>query len=220
MVEAASSDQKFLRAFCCLRHVRWLSAVPSPADFGRYATNQRWDRGHLRTIHRHLDPGPGMRILEIGSGRGYLTRWLDEAGANATGIDANAEVASRAVARDIRVMGAERLEFPNAEFDAIVAIHAIEHIPDIESAFAEVARVLRPGGLGLFVYPAEPIRGLFAVPDAIILYRNPFRARELHRQKLRPSKVRALAAAAGLEHVHSEFQVLSSPQFATVLRKP
>ena len=161
-----------------------------------------------------------MRILEIGSGRGYLTKWLDEAGATATGIDANAEVASRAVARDIRVMRVERLEFPDAEFDAIVGIHVIEHFPEIETGFAEMARVLKPGGRALFVYPAEPIRGLFAVPDAIILYRNPFRARELHRQKLRPSKVRALATAAGLEHVHSEFQLLSSPQFATVLRKP
>ena len=194
--------------------------MPFSTDFGRYAKSQRWDRGHLRTIRRHLDPGPGMRILEIGSGRGYLTRWLDEAGATATGVDVNGEVASRSVARDIRVMHVERLEFPDAEFDAIVAIHAIEHFPDIGSAFLEMARVLRPGGRALFVYPAEPIRGLFAVPDAIIIHRNPFRARELHRQKLRPSKVRALAAGAGLEHVHSEFQVLSSPQFATVLQKP
>jgi len=79
---------------------------------------------------------------------------------------------------------------------------------------------VKPGGRMLFIYPAEPIRGLFAVPDAIIIYRNPFKARQLHRQKLRPKTVCAIGVAAGLEPVHSEFQLLSSPQFVTVLRKP
>ncbi len=194
--------------------------MPSSTDFRRYALSQRWDRGHLRTVRRLLDPQPGTRILEVGSGRGYLSRRLDELGAIATGIDLNVGAVAHAVARDIREMSVMALNFPDAEFDQVVAIHAIEHFPDLSGALAEMARVLRPGGRTLFIYPAEPIRGLFAVPDAIILYRNPFRARELHRQKLRPSKVQALAAAAGLAHVSSEFQLLSSPQFATLLRKP
>ncbi|HZM72400.1 MAG TPA: class I SAM-dependent methyltransferase [Candidatus Polarisedimenticolia bacterium] len=191
-----------------------------PGDFRRYALSQRWDSGHLRTVRRLLDPQPGTRILEVGSGRGHLTKRLDELGAIATGIDLNAEAVANAVARDIRQMSVEALDFADGEFDQLVAVHAIEHFPDLPLAMRQMARVLRPGGRALFVYPAEPIRGLFAVPDAIIIYRNPFKARQLHRQKLRPRKVRALAAAAGLDHVHSEFQLLSSPQFATVVRKP
>ena len=194
--------------------------MPGPTDFRRYALNQRWDRGHLRTVRRLLDPQPGTRILEVGSGRGHLTKRLDELGAIATGVDLNAEAIASAAARDVRVMHVEQLAFPDGEFDQLIAVHAIEHFPDISAAFSEMARVLRPGGRMLLIYPAEPIRGLFAVPDSIIIYRNPFRARELHRQKLRPSKVRAIAAAAGLVHVSSEFQLLSSPQFATVLAKP
>lgn len=194
--------------------------MPGPADFRRYARNQRWDRGHLRTVRRLLDPQPGARILEVGSGRGHLTKRLDELGAIATGIDLNAEAVASSVARDIRAMNVQQLEFGDGEFDQLIAIHAIEHLPDIRAAFGEMARVLRPGGRMLLIYPAEPIRGLFAVPDAIIIYRNPFKARELHRHKLRPSKVCAIGRVAGLEPVHSEFQLLSSPQFATVLRKP
>ena len=186
----------------------------------RYALAQRWGGQHISTVKRLLDPGPGTRLLEVGSGRGHLARRIEGLGATVTGVDANPEAAENAVARDIRTMRVEALDFPDAAFDQVVAIHAIEHFPLIAEAFAEMARVLKPGGLMLLIYPAEPIRGLFSVPDAIIIYRNPFRSRELHRHKLRPSKVRHLAGAAGLEHLHSEFQLLTSPQFVTLLRKP
>ncbi|MBI2776011.1 MAG: class I SAM-dependent methyltransferase [Chloroflexi bacterium] len=186
----------------------------------RYALAQRFGGQHITTVKRLLDPQPGMRLLEVGSGRGHLTKKLEALGTIATGIDANPEAAQNAVARDIRTMRVEEMEFPASEFDQIVAIHAIEHFPLIAEAFADMARVLKPGGQMLLIYPAEPIRGLFSVPDAIIIYRNPFRSRELHRHKLRPSEVRAIGTAAGLEHVHSEFQLFTSPQFVTVLRKP
>ena len=194
--------------------------MPSSNDFRRYALSQRWDPGHLRTVRRLLDPQAGTRLLEVGSGRGFLSQRLDGLGAIATGIDLNAQAVANAVARDIREMSVMELGFPDAEFDQVVAVHVIEHLPDLTGALIEMARVLKPGGRMLFIYPAEPIRGLFAVPDAIIIYRNPFKARQLHRQRLWPRKVCALAANAGLEPVHSEFQLLSSPQFATVLQKP
>jgi ubiquinone/menaquinone biosynthesis C-methylase UbiE len=193
--------------------------VPSSTDFRRYALSQRWDPGHLKTVRRLLGPQPGTRILEVGSGRGFLSQRLDLLGAVATGIDLNAQAVENAVARDVREMSVMELDFPDAEFDHVVAVHVIEHLPDLDSALREMARVLKPGGRMLFIYPAEPIRGLFAVPDAIIIYRNPFKARQLHRQRLWPRKVSAMAAAAGLEPVHSEFQLLSSPQFVTLLEK-
>lgn len=192
---------------------------PGGGDLRRYALRQRWDEQHLRTTRRLLDPRAGTRILEVGSGRGHLTRRLDDLGAIATGIDANPEAAAHAVARDIRAMRVEQLDFPDHEFDQIIAVHAIEHFPQLEPAFSEMARVLRPGGRMLLIYPYEPVRGLGAVPDAITIYRNPFRARELHRHNLRPARVRALGERAGLEHRHSEFRILL-PQFITVLRKP
>jgi SAM-dependent methyltransferase len=185
----------------------------------RYALSQRWDSQHIRTTRRLLDPQQGTRILEVGSGRGHLTSRLDDLGAIATGIDANPEAAQNAIARDIRVMDVEHIDFRDGEFDQVVAVHAIEHFPVLEVAFAEMARVLRPGGQMLLIYPYEPIRGLGAVPDAITIYRNPFRAREMHRHNLRPGKVRKLGEQVGLEHTHSEFRLLL-PQFATLLRKP
>ena len=192
--------------------------VPTHDDMGRYALAQRWDAQHLGTIRRLLDPQPGTRILEVGSGRGHLTCQLDRLGAIATGVDANPAAATHALARDIRVMDVERLEFADEEFDQLVSVHAIEHFPNLAGAFAEMARVLRPGGRMLLVYPWEPIRGIGAVPDAITIYRNPFRARQMHLQKPRPGQVRRLGEDVGLAHVHTEFRAFW-PQFTTLLRK-
>lgn len=192
--------------------------VPTHADMGRYALAQRLDSQHLGTIRRLLDPQPGTRILEVGSGRGHLTCQLDRLGAIATGVDANPAAATHALARDIRVMDVERLGFADAEFDQLVSVHAIEHFSNLAAAFAEMARVLRPGGRMLLVYPWEPIRGIGAVPDAITIYRNPFRARQMHLQKPRPGMVRRLAEDVALAHVHTEFRAFW-PQFTTLLQK-
>jgi SAM-dependent methyltransferase len=43
-------------------------------------------------------------------------------------------------------MDASRLAFPDAAFDAVAFVDAAEHVLDIDSAIAEAARVLRPGG--------------------------------------------------------------------------
>ncbi len=49
---------------------------------------------------------------------------------------------------------ATRLPFPDACFDAIVASEVLEHIPDDGAAFAELARVLKPGGTIAVTVPA------------------------------------------------------------------
>ncbi len=81
-------------------------------------------------------------------------------------------------------------------------------------------RVLVPGGRILLVYPAEPIRGLYAMPGAWLGFGNPLLARRLHVHKFTPRRIRALAARCGLVHVESAFDFLITPQFMTLLEKP
>jgi SAM-dependent methyltransferase len=50
---------------------------------------------------------------------------------------------------DVRRMDARRLEFANNEFDLIYSIAVFEHIDSVDDAAAEVARVLKPGGVAL-----------------------------------------------------------------------
>ena len=80
---------------------------------------------------------------------------------------------------------------------------------------AEAARVLRPGGRALFIYPAEPIMGMYAIPTSVILHGTPFKAREVHCQKLWPAKLRRMVAGLSWLETHREFNLLKSPQFVS-----
>ncbi|HSO50814.1 MAG TPA: class I SAM-dependent methyltransferase, partial [Acidimicrobiia bacterium] len=111
----------------------------------------------MKLIDRLLPLQPGQRVLEVGCGQGHLTGRLAERGVDVVGIDANPNAPVVSGSDRVLCMNAENLDFADSEFDAIVSVHAIEHIPPLEEAVAEMARVLKPGGRALFIYPAEPI---------------------------------------------------------------
>lgn len=188
-------------------------------DSRRYALINRWDPSHLKRMNRFARIGEGDRVLEVGCGRGHLTQALADQGADIVGIDANPYVEDVSDSPLVRHMKAEALEFEDGSFDFVVSVHAIEHIPELEMALSEMARVLRPGGKAILVYPAEPIRGLYAIPTSIILHGTPFRARQVHCQKLWPAKLRRLLEPLGMRHVASEFSLLKSPQYASLFEK-
>lgn len=188
-------------------------------DSRRYALINRWDASHLERIDRLASIGAGDRVLEVGCGQGHLTKALAARGVDIVGIDANPQAKEVAESPLVRYMKAEALEFDDSSFDFVVSVHAIEHIPQLDAALAEMSRVLRADGRAVFIYPAEPIMGLYAIPTSIILYGTPFKAREVHCHKLWPSKLRGMVEPLGLNEVSSEFSLLWSPQFATLFEK-
>jgi ubiquinone/menaquinone biosynthesis C-methylase UbiE len=188
-------------------------------DSRRYALDNRWDPAHLRRIDRLLPLQAGDRVLEVGCGQGHLTTRLAERGVDVIGVDANPNAPEVSGSDRVLHMRAEDLSFDDAEFDAVIAVHAIEHIPPLGEAAAEMARVLKPGGKALFIYPAEPIQGLYAVPTSVILYGTPFKAQEVHCHWLSPGKVRRLVEPLGLIETHHEFNLVKSPQFISVFTK-
>ena len=188
-------------------------------DSTRYALVNRWDPYHLKRIDRLMPLSGGDRVLEIGCGQGHLTKRLAARGVDVVGIDANPNAPEVAETSRVVCMRAEQLDFEDDSFDAVVSVHAIEHIPELAEALQETARVLAPGGKALFIYPAEPIMGLYAIPTSVILYGTPFKAREVHCQKLWPSKLRRMTSSLGLVEVHNEFNLLKSPQFISMFEK-
>ena len=174
---------------------------------------------HWRRVHDFLAPRPSDRILEIGCGRGFLTSRVRRVSPSTTGIDVNPEAVSNAVTPGLRVMDARRLGFADATFDKIYSFHVIEHIVNLGDVFDEMDRVLKPGGRVLLVYPAEPIRGLYVVPTAVLLFGNPLRARDLHVHKLTPSALAPFLDGTSLRIAHTALHLLLTPQFITVLRK-
>ena len=188
-------------------------------DSRRYALVNRWDPQHLKTVDRLLPLAGGERVLEVGCGSGHLTKRLAERGVDIVGIDANPNAGEVAGSELVLHMQAEHLQFDDKEFDAVISVHAIEHIPPLDAAIAEMARVLQPQGRALFIYPAEPIQGLFAIPTSVILYRTPFKARQVHCHKLWPSKLRRIVEPFGLTETHHEFNLWKSPQFVSVFTR-
>jgi SAM-dependent methyltransferase len=82
-----------------------------------------------------------------------------------------------------------RLTFPDQSLDLIVSSDVLEHVPDLEAAFRETARVLRPGGSHLFtVPPRASTRRRAAVEDGrIVMYEEP----EYHSDPLDPRGILA-----------------------------
>lgn len=200
---------------------RRFNSVPGVTtyDSRRYALANRWDPTHLKRIDRLVSIRPGDRVLEIGCGLGHLTKAIAERGVDIVGVDANPRAAELAGNGLVRHMAAESLDFEDASFNHVLSVHAIEHIPLLVKAVEEIARVLKPGGRGVFVYPAEPIRGFYAIPTSMILYGTPFKARQVHCHKLWPSKLRAMFEPFGMLEVGHEFSLFKTPQFASVFEK-
>ena len=188
-------------------------------DSYKYALINRWDSDHLRNIDRLL-PLSDQRVLEVGCGQGHLTKALADRGVDIVGVDANPNAPEVAASDRVLHMSAESLEFDDGAFDVVISVHAIEHIPDINGAIAEMSRVLRAGGKSLHIYPAEPVKGLYAIPASFILYGHPFKARQVHCHKLWPAKMRKLFSPHGFEETHAESRYLKlMPEFISVFER-
>ncbi len=102
----------------------------------------------------------GKRILDLGCGAGEAAVYFAGKGAEASGIDISGEmirVAQRlaekhAVKVDLQQMGAEALRFEDGSFDIVYGYGALHHI-DLPLSAGEIHRVLKKGGLAVFVEP-------------------------------------------------------------------
>ena len=86
------------------------------------------------------------RVLEVGSGRGYLQDIVDDY----TGLDISNSVAGHYHKRFVQG-SATAMPFKDSSYDVIWTIWVLEHIPEPEKALNEMRRVLRPGGILLLV---------------------------------------------------------------------
>ena len=89
------------------------------------------------------------RLLDIGCGAGSLLMAAKKAGWDAEGVDLSLPTAEYLGKKGLKVFPGDLLQaaFPTAYFDVVTAAELIEHVPDPSSLVAEVARILRPGGI-------------------------------------------------------------------------
>jgi len=202
-------------------------------DFGE--TGQKQVTSKLEKALGGWPPRPFAKALEIGAGTGYFTLNLLQAGAigEATATDLSPgmlrtlEANAEELGLEVRTeqAEAEQLPFEDASFDLVFGHAVLHHIPDLDRAFSEFSRVLKPGGTLIFC--GEPSRygdrlawlpkhaALLAAPlwrralGASRRERDPAREEDGHELEgevdvhaFGPGDLRDLAGAAGFAAVH------------------
>jgi len=119
----------------------------------------------------------GGRILEIGVGTGLSFDDYDHS-TEITGIDISAPMIARAEERlksgrypfvkELKVMDAQHLDFPDAAFDCVVGQFVITLVEDPERVLSECARVTRPGGQIILVNHLYSEKGWAAAVERLL----------------------------------------------------
>ena len=126
-----------------------------------FSDNRRKDlQGGLRQVwteilKAYLPEKENIRALDLGTGAGFFAFQLADLGCDVIGIDYSEAMISHAIqnGRDLRYdgvrfcrMDAQELKFEDESFDFIFTRNVTWTLPDPEKAYAEMSRVLAPGG--------------------------------------------------------------------------
>ena len=117
---------------------RRIESVYSTTDI----VNQR------RKLLNLLSPMKGEKILDLGSGPGFLTMEIAELVGNESHIVA---VDNSPSMLELAQKRCSTLPFSDSEFDAVVVSQVYEYVPEIKVALSELFRVLKPGGRALIM---------------------------------------------------------------------
>ena len=180
------------------------AAVP---DYFAYESRMRGSTESVRERQRVYvdDFRAAAPVLDIGCGRGELLSLLRDAGIEARGIDADADMVAYAQGEGLDVQQADLAEhldsLPDGELGGIFMAQVVEHLPPgvLVRTFELAAAKLRPGG----VLVAETIN-----PLSPIALRNYF-ADLTHAQPLVPETLELLARQCGF--AETELRFLNEP---------
>ncbi len=152
--------------------------------FLSYGQDARWKRRLAELAHA----APGMAALDLACGTGDIAFALADRGARVAGLDITPRMLrlARAKRRDVPLVAGDMMALPfgDARFDIVSTGYGIRNVPVIEPAIAEIARVLKPGGVFLsldFNRPANPLTravylGYLTVVGSVlgfVLHRDP-----------------------------------------------
>ena len=134
-----------------------------------FGTGNRYRRDALRRAGLR----PGMRVLDIATGTGLVAREALALGSEVIGLDPSAGMlgeARRLAYPLVRGLG-ERLPFRDACFDFVSMGFALRHVADLDALFAEMRRVLAPGGTACVLEITRPANRFVATPLRVFMTR-------------------------------------------------
>lgn len=186
--------------------VRTVAAQPAAASFPDYFAYEARMRGSTASVRAkqevYVDDFRGQApVLDVGCGRGELLVLLREAGIEARGVDADADMVGYARGEGLDVEQADALahleSLEDGSLGGIFAGQVVEHLPApaLVRLLELAARKLRPGGL----FVAETIN-----PLSPLALRSYF-ADLTHAQPLVPDTLALLARQAGFREVETRY---------------
>ena len=124
---------------------------------GDFYNKQTQDERHLKAILDFLPIQPGMKILDLGTGSGYLSFPVAKCcpDAEIVGLDivdkaleVNRAKAKEENIRNLSFVNYDGMDFPFADgaFDMVITRYALHHFPKINDTLREISRVLKPHG--------------------------------------------------------------------------
>jgi SAM-dependent methyltransferase len=147
-----TSDAAAFREF---EHAGWESVVDGYNEAFSSLTCQA-----IGPLLNAVGAAPGVRLLDLASGPGYVAAAAVERGSSVVGLDFSAAMVASAQQRypavEFREGDAEALPFGPDSFAAVVMNFGLLHLGRPEQALAEANRVLRPGGRMAFTVWANP----------------------------------------------------------------
>jgi ubiquinone/menaquinone biosynthesis C-methylase UbiE len=129
-------------------------------DFSKknYMEKRTGDNQHLNKILSYLNISPKSKILDLGTGNGYLAFSIAKISKDSEviGLDIavktltqNREKASQMELTNLNFLDYNGINFPfeHNMFDYVVTRYALHHFPNIHKTFEEIRRVIKPGGI-------------------------------------------------------------------------
>lgn len=173
--EPRCTKRGFTIVVCRTCGLRYVNPRPTPEWLDAWYRHEYYEQGRadaagaehlvhrdmkLATAHLRLELlrayRPAGRLVDVGSGGGFLVRAAGEAGWRAVGLEPS-ESASRSAVREehIQVVTGRLQAAPLApgRFDAVTMLDVLEHVLDPRAFLREARRLLVPGGLLLVETP-------------------------------------------------------------------
>jgi 2-polyprenyl-6-hydroxyphenyl methylase/3-demethylubiquinone-9 3-methyltransferase len=157
-------------------------------------------------MDKHTD-WKGKAVLDLGCAGGFMAEAIAAKGAQVTGIDpaqdsieaARQHAAESGLDISYDVGVGEQMAYADAAFDIVVCVDVLEHVTDLDQVLAEVARVLKPGGLFLYdTINRNPIARLATITVAEDILRLLPKGTHDPAMFIKPHELRASMTKAGL----------------------